>query len=267
MTAKEPKNACAVVLGCSSGFGEATTLALARAGYDIFGVHLDRRATMPHVEEIALQIRGEGREADFFNINAADGERRKEAVARMKERCDATGRKVRVLFHSLAFGTLKPFVAETEDGELNQKQMEMTCDVMGHSLLYWTQDLLRAGLFQKNGRVFAMTSSGGHLVWGGYGAVSAAKAILESHIRQLAYELAPHQITANAILAGVTDTPALRKIPGNEEMIQVALRKQPYKRLTKPEDVAACIVALAEPGTHWMTGNVVRVDGGEDIAG
>jgi NAD(P)-dependent dehydrogenase (short-subunit alcohol dehydrogenase family) len=265
--ANQPKNAWAVILGCSSGFGEATALALARAGYDIFGVHLDRRATMPHVEEIVAQIRALGREADFFNINAADAERRKEAVGRMKERCAATDREVRVLFHSLAFGTLKPFVAETEDREINQKQMEMTCDVMGHSLLYWTQDLVRAGLLRRNGRVFAMTSSGGHLVWGGYGAVSAAKAVLESHIRQLAYELAPLGITANAILAGVTDTPALRKIPGNDEMIQVALRKQPYKRLTTPEDVAACLVALAEPGTYWMTGNVVRVDGGEDIAG
>jgi enoyl-[acyl-carrier protein] reductase III len=185
----------------------------------------------------------------------------------MRERCGATGRSVRVLFHSLAFGTLKPFVADSDEGQLSQAQMEMTCDVMGHSLLYWTQDLVRAGVFAKNGRILAMTSSGGHLVWNGYGAVSAAKAILESHVRQLAKELAPHEITANAILAGVTDTPALRKIPGHEEMIEVALRKQPYKRLTTPQDVASCVVALCEPGTFWMNGNVIRVDGGEDVSG
>ena len=100
-----------------------------------------------------------------------------------------------------------------------------------------------------------------------YGAVSAAKAILESHIRQLAMELAPYKITANAIRAGVTDTPALRKIPGNDKMIQVALSKNPMGRLTTPEDVAACIAVLAEPDTYWMTGNVLGVDGGEDITG
>ena len=263
----ESKKAWAVVLGSSSGFGEATTLALARAGYDIFGVHLDRRSTLPHVEEIVAAVRGVGRDVEFFNVNAADADQRREAVGKMKARCEESGRRVRVLFHSLAFGTLKPFVGDSDDAQINQKQMEMTCDVMGHSLLYWTQDLVRARIFEENGRVFAMTSSGGHLVWHGYGAVSAAKAILEAHIRQLAKELAPHKITANAILAGVTDTPALRKIPGHDEMIEVALRKQPYKRLTVPEDIASCVVALAEPGTHWMNGNVIRVDGGEDVSG
>jgi enoyl-[acyl-carrier-protein] reductase (NADH) len=63
-------------------------------------------------------------------------------------------------------------------------------------------------------RRFAMTSAGGSKAIPNYGAVSAAKDIIEAHIRQLAVELAPAGITANAILAGVTDTPALRQIPG-----------------------------------------------------
>ena len=54
--------------------------------------------------------------------------------------------------------------------------------------------------------------------------MSAAKAILEAHIRQLALELAPAGITANAILAGVTDTPALRLIPGHEKLMEIASR-------------------------------------------
>jgi NAD(P)-dependent dehydrogenase (short-subunit alcohol dehydrogenase family) len=83
---------------------------------------------------------------------------------------------------------------------------------MANSLVYWTQDLVRAGLLVKGSRVFAMTSAGDRIVWKSYGAVSAAKSALESHIRQLAFELAPLGITANSIKAGVTDTPALRKI-------------------------------------------------------
>src|SRR5215468_6485349 len=98
----------------------------------------------------------------------------------------------------------------------------MTLDVMGHSLVYWTQDLVARNLFEEGGRIYAMTSTGSGRVWATYGAVSAAKAALESHIRQLAFELAPHGIAANAILAGVTDTPALRKIPGNENLIKGA---------------------------------------------
>ncbi len=117
------------------------------------------------------------------------------------------------------------------------------------------------------GRVYAMTSSGGTRVWSGYGAVSAAKAALESHIRQLAMELAPLGITANAIRAGVTDTPALRKIPGNQEIVQTAKGLNPSGRLTTPEDVAAALVVLSRPETNWMTGNVIGVDGGEDVVG
>jgi NAD(P)-dependent dehydrogenase (short-subunit alcohol dehydrogenase family) len=97
--------------------------------------------------------------------------------------------------------------------------------------------------------------------------VSAAKAALEAHTRQLALELAPLGITVNTIRAGVTDTPALRKIPGSVEMIESAERRNPNRRLTTPEDVARALVVLADPDTHWITGNVIGVDGGEEIAG
>ena len=100
-----------------------------------------------------------------------------------------------------------------------------------------------------------------------YGPVSAAKAILEAHIRQLAVELAPAGITANAILAGVTDTPALRLIPDYQKLIDMAKLRNPHRRLTLPEDVARAIVALCHPATYWLTGNTIHVDGGESIMG
>jgi enoyl-[acyl-carrier protein] reductase III len=143
----------------------------------------------------------------------------------------------------------------------------MTVDTMGHSLVYWVQDCLRAGLFDHGGRILAMTSVGSSRAIPNYGAVSAAKASLESHIRQLAVELAPAGITANAILAGVTDTPALRLIPGHEKILEIAKKRNPHARLTTPEDVARCIVALCHPATYWMTGNTIHVDGGENVVG
>jgi NAD(P)-dependent dehydrogenase (short-subunit alcohol dehydrogenase family) len=256
----------AVILGASSGFGAAISRALAKAGMNIAGVHLDRRAGMAEVAKLRAELEGFGRETAFFNVNAADAEKRTGVLDELRAKLDPKGEKVRVLLHSLAFGTLKPYW--TPDGDvINKANMDMTLDVMAHSLLYWTQDILRRDLFGKHARIWAMTSSGSHSVWQGYGAVSAAKAALESHIRQLAVELAPLHITANAICAGVTDTPALRKIPGNEEMIEVATARNPHGRLTTPEDVAQALVALATPATHWINGNVIRVDGGEDIAG
>ena len=112
-----------------------------------------------------------------------------------------------------------------------------------------------------------MTSSGGTRVLPFYGPVSAAKAALESHIRQLASELAPQGITANAIRAGVTDTPALQKIPRHDAIIAEARRRNPSGRMTTTEDVARAIVVLSHPDTYWITGNVIGVDGGEDIVG
>ncbi|MFQ5746959.1 MAG: enoyl-ACP reductase [Gemmatimonadota bacterium] len=255
----------ALVLGASSGFGEAAVRAFAGAGYDVYGVHLDRRAGLQHVEELRAGIEAAGGRAMFFNVNAASAEKRDAVLDEIA--AGASPGSVRVLLHSLAFGTLRPFVAPDPAASLTPEHMNMTLDVMAHTLVYWTQGLLARDLMDQGGRIYAMTSSGGDRVIPSYGAVSAAKAALESHCRQLALELAPRGITVNAIRAGVTDTPALRKIPGAESMIEEAKRQNPHGRLTTPEDVARCMVALADEDTAWMTGNVIRVDGGEDFVG
>jgi enoyl-[acyl-carrier protein] reductase III len=264
-----PNRKWALVLGASSGFGESISLALARAGRNVFGVHLDRRATLANVDRIKGDVAAAGGRSVFFNINAADAEKRAETVAEMRRVLSADGDPagVDVLVHSLAFGTLKPFVADDAADAITGAQMDMTLDVMAHSLVYWVQDVLRAGLMGPGSHVFAMTSAGGHRIWPSYGAVSAAKSALESHCRQLAVELVPRRIAVNALRAGVTDTPALRKIPGNDRMIQHCLSIHPAKRLTTPADVASVLVAIARPDTTWMTGNVLGVDGTEDLVG
>lgn len=256
---KDLQGKWALILGASSGFGAAAALKLAQAGVNICGVHLDRRATMDQVESLKSKISETGSQVMFFNVNAADSEARAEVLKSLSEKKVS----IHILFHSLAFGALKPFVSEDP---INQKQVEMTLDVMANSLVYWTQDLVKNNLFSNGGRIFAMTSAGSSRVWKSYGAVSAAKCALESHIRQLSLELASKRITANAICAGVTDTPALRKIPGNEVMIEMATNRNPYKRLTTPEDIANATLALSLPHIGWMTGNVLNIDGGEIIS-
>ncbi|NWG14282.1 MAG: SDR family oxidoreductase [Acidobacteria bacterium] len=258
-----------MVLGASSGFGAAACRALARSGFNIVGVHLDRRATLPSAERVRADVEQAGRRALFFNANAADPARRSEIVAACRnEIANSPGsRGIQVLLHTLAFGTLKPFIASDREAAVKAADLTMTLDVMAHSLVYWVQDLFAAGLLHEGARIFGMTSAGGRRVWPSYGAVSAAKAALESHIRQLAFELAPFGISANAIRAGVSDTPAARKIPGSEKMFERARGSNPAGRLTTPEDVAEVLVALSLCESHWMTGNVIGVDGGEDISG
>jgi len=258
----------ALILGASSGFGEATALALANAGYDICGVHLDRRQGMAHVDEIKGKIAACGRRALFFNGNAADDEQRALVIAGLREAAGERG-YVRVLMHSLAFGTLKPFLTQEPSAGITAKNMDMTLNVMAHSLVYWAQDVWRAGLLSRGSKVYAMTSEGSTRVVGSYGAVSAAKSALESHCRQLAMEFARNGsgVTVNAIRAGVTVTPALMQIPEHDLLIKYATEGNPMGRMTTVSDVAGAIVTLSGQGTDWITGNVLGVDGGELIAG
>src|SRR5258708_38084949 len=95
----------ALILGASSGFGEAVSLALARGGRNIFGVHLDRRQTLQNVERIKGEIEAAGARAVYFNMNAADHERRAEALAEMGKTLEAEGNAsgIDVVLHSLAF--------------------------------------------------------------------------------------------------------------------------------------------------------------------
>lgn len=260
----ENKKYWALILGASSGFGEAAAIKLAEDGFNIVGVHLDRQATMPHVEEIKEKIKSFGVEYVFYNANAADDAKRKEITGDLKKKF-GNSPKVKVLMHSLAFGTLRHFIPAKGEPALTKAQMEMTLDVMAHSLVYWTQDLVANNLLAAKSRIFAMTSSGGHTIIPSYGAVSAAKATLESHVRQLAEELGYLEVGVNAIMAGVTDTPALRKIPGNIPMMDVARRKNPRGRLTTTGDVAKIISLMCMDGGEWISGGIIHADGGEDI--
>ena len=201
------KERWALILGASSGFGAACSRALADAGFNILGVHFDLKATLPRALQVKADVEAKGRQALFFNKNVADDRNRAEIIAEIQKHFKSTGSgPVAVMLHSVAFGNLKPFIADNPDDAVDRKALEMTLDVMANSLVYWTQDLVRAGLLARGSKVFSMTSSGSHRVISGYGSVSAAKASLESHTRQLALELAPKGISINCFQAGVTDT-------------------------------------------------------------
>jgi len=264
----------ALILGGSSGMGEATAIALAKAGYRICGIHLDFRAALAHVDEVKAAIEAAGSEALYINMNAADDEKRASALDALEARfvqSRAAGKQpyVRVVMHSLAFGSLVPFIAADPKAAVDRKKMEMTQDVMANSLVYWVQDLYRRGFLADGSKVYAMTSEGSTRVVPTYGVVSSAKAALESHVRQLAMELARtgSGITVNAIRAGVTMTPALMKIPEHDAIIAYARRRNPTGRMTTTQDVANAIVALSGEGTGFISGEIIGVDGGEYVTG
>ena len=252
----------AVILGASSGIGKSCAIKLAQKGINIFGVYL--RRPKDQIEALTSELESYGVKVLFKKMSATNAEKRAEAMADLQALGDI---RVKVFVHSLAFGALKPFIEEDPKDAISQKQIEMTLDVMGNSLVYWSQDLFQANLLKKGSHIFGMTSSGSQRQWKSYGAVSMAKSVLESACRQMALELALYGIASNAIMAGVTDTPALRKIPGNDRMIDHAIAVNPHGRLTTPEDIGDAVTMIGLSESSWITGNTIRADGGEDITG
>jgi NAD(P)-dependent dehydrogenase (short-subunit alcohol dehydrogenase family) len=150
---------------------------------------------------------------------------------------------------------------------IEEEDMARTIHSMGTSLLGWTQSLHSRRMFSADARVFGLTSEGNAIAWKGYAAVAAAKVALESVSRSIAVEMAHFGIRSNVIQAGVTDTPALRMIPGSARLKAHARTRNPFGRLTTPEDVADVIYLLSLPEAAWITGEVIRVDGGEAVSG
>lgn len=260
------KGSWSLIFGVSSGMGRATARALAAEGGNVIGVHFDTAAGQEAAEKLAAELRERGVVAQFFNHNVASAATRAELVPRIAELVEGAG--LRVVVHSVAFGSLLPFLPPAEHGDtITARQMGMTLDVMAHSLVYWTQELLAAGLLRSGAKIYGLTSAGGSRVIPHYGAVSAAKSALESHVRQLAVELAPRGVAVNALCPGTTITPAFRKIPSARPVEDAELaRRNPHGRLTQPEDVGEAVVLLSASDSSWITGNVIRVDGGELIA-
>jgi len=157
--------------------------------------------------------------------------------------------------------------AYNSDELLHDEDFTLTIHSMGSSLADWVQALFERQLFTSDARVLGLTSEGNQTAWRGYAAVSAAKVTLEAIARSIAVEYAAHGIRANIIQAGVTDTPALRLIPGSTHMKAVAKTRNPYRRLTTPEDVADFIFLMCLDEAAWANGNIIRVDGGERIGG
>ncbi len=255
----------ALILGASSGFGKATAIELAKKGFNIFGIHLDLGSARVKAEEFVEELKKFNIKVKFFNTNAANEQNRATVINEIKEELNNVHGHINLFMHSLAFGALGNFIDKSRENEVTAKKLEMSINVMACSLLYWVQDLFHSELIQSNSKIIAMTSNGSNMATNNYGAVSVAKSALESIVRQIAFELAPHNITANAILAGPSPTPSGMKIPGFEKMLKFAKEFSPFQRLTQPEDAAKVIALLSDSASNWITGQVIRVDGGQSL--
>lgn len=148
---------------------------------------------------------------------------------------------------------------------LESEDFSRTLHAMGYNVVEWVQDMIGRDFFAEDARVLGLTSEGNSVAWKGYAAISAAKAVLESVSRAMAVEFAPQGIRSNIIQAGITDTPALQAIPGSHRIRAQAALRNPFGRLTTPEDVANVIYLLCLDEAAWINGALICADGGERI--
>lgn len=249
----------ALILGGSSGLGYASAKKLASHGMNVCIVHRTRKIELANLEIAFEDLRSMNIKVLSFNKDALSSETMEEVISKIPKG------KVKLLLHSIAKGSLKPMLSS--DGQvLTKEDLDITLYAMGTSWYSWTQALIKNDLFSDKARNLAFTSEGNAKVWPGYAAVSAAKVSLEALMRAMAVELAPLGIRSNCIQAGATETPSFNMIPGSEHLAKMALKRNPFNRLTKPEDVANAVYLLCKDEAKWINGTVIKVDGGESLS-
>ena len=282
----------AVILGASSGFGLATAHKLAQEGMNLCLLYRDRKKDLPRIRRDIEQMKQSGIQVIHFNEDATKKETQFATVNALKASLQNKG-KVRLLLHSIAKGNLKPLSATVHQNSdfqefttnkslqnayqtiqnniknnhssshLKRQDFELTSTNMALSLLDWVQLLDTEQCFAADARVLGFTSEGSHKAWKNYAAVSAAKATLEALMRSIALEYAPKGIRCNLLQPGISDTPALRAIPNSDHLKLQTILRNPFQRLTKPEDVANAVYLLCTDEAKWINGAIIPVDGGE----
>ena len=256
-------NYWALILGGSSGLGLATAKKLAHHGMNICVVHRNSRFQEAEITFEFNKIKAEGVQFVSFNLDAINAEKRDAIILELQQQMEPNA-KIRALVHSIAKGNLKPMISE--DGpSLKNDDFNLTINAMAISLYDWAKAIFESNLFAKDARIISFTSEGNTRTWKDYAAVSAAKVALEAITRSIALEFAPFGIRANCIQAGVTDTMSLRLISGSEKIKEHTVLRNPFKRLTTPEDVANVVYLLSKDEASWINGCIIPVDGGEHI--
>jgi enoyl-[acyl-carrier protein] reductase III len=235
-----------VVTGGTRGIGKAIALRLASEGATrvVLGYMRNDKAA----ESAAEEIREAGAEPVLVRGNVAS----EKVIAEL-----ASHGPYAVVVHNAATGVIKPAL-ETDD-----KHWDWTLNANARALL----SLARACApdMESGSSIVAISSLGAQRVLENYVLVGTSKAALESVVRYLAVELAPHGIRVNAVSAGVVETEALDHFPNREEMVRAGKTRTPAGRLVEPDDVAGAVAYLCSSDSVMVRGHTLIVDGGYSL--
>lgn len=240
----------ALVTGAGSGIGRETALALAERGVDVAVNDLYKE----RAEETARLVAAQGRKAAAVPGDVS----RPDDVARMVDQALSALGRIDILVNNAGFITAVPFA------EMAFKEWDRMFAVHVDGAFHCTQRAVAGMMERQWGRIINISSIAA-LSGGGRSVVhyAAAKAALIGFTKSLARELAPYNITVNAIAPGAIDTPMTAAM--NPKFVEVMVRATPLRRLGTPRDIAAAVVYLASEDAGFVTGQVLSPNGGQYI--
>jgi enoyl-[acyl-carrier protein] reductase III len=246
------KEKVAVVTGSSRGIGKAIALRLAEEGYNIV---VNYARSKEAALQTAKEIEALGRKALVIKANVGKVEKIKEMFAQIDE---VFGR-VDVLINNAASGVLRPAM------ELEESHWDWTMDINSKALLFCAQEAAKRMEKVGGGKIVSISSLGSIRYLENYTAVGVSKAALESLTRYLAVELAPKNISVNAVSGGAVDTDALKHFPNREELLADAIAKTPAGRMIEPKDIVHTVMFLLSEEAEMIRGQTIIVDGGRSL--
>jgi 3-oxoacyl-[acyl-carrier protein] reductase len=236
----------AFITGASRGIGLACAKALAAAGHKVVlaARNLDK------LEEAAAEIRASGGEALVVTIDLSSPESIQESI----KKAIAEAGPIHILVNNAGV---------TKDGLSMRMKLEDFTSVIQTNLtgaFLCAQGVMPGMMKERWGRIINIASVVGEMGNAGQANYVSSKAGLIGLTKSLAQELASRNITVNAVTPGFieTDMTAVLSDEVKEKMLNVI----PLKRFGKPEDIAAAVAFLAGETSSYITGNVLKVNGG-----
>lgn len=238
----------ALVVGASRGLGRESALALARCGADL--VCAARSAD--NLAVVAREIEGLGRRARVLPVDAADAA----ALAACVDQAGVEGLDV------LVYAAGVQHASAALDTPLDEWERLLKVNLTG-AFIAATQAARH--MKARGGRMIFFSSSFVGRVLPLTVAYGASKGGLQQLVQSLALEWARYGITVNAVAPGYFETEMPRAVLDNPELRERVLRRIPLRRFGQPAEIGPLVVYLASAASAFMTGSVLRIDGGQAL--